>query len=98
MRYLILIPIILTALAIPRVMPYDYFVVLRIVNFAMFGFLSYSVRKRYETWMITLGGLALLFNPIIPLHASKSVWMALDICTILVGIIFFVKSKSIFQS
>jgi len=48
--------------------------------------------------MIILGGLALLFNPIIPLQASKSVWIALDIGTVIVGIIFFVKSKSIFQS
>ncbi len=98
MRYLILISIILTAFAIPRGMPYDYFVVLRLVNFAIFGFLSYTVRKRYETWMIILGGLALLFNPFIPLHVSKSVWIVLDIGTVLVAIVFFVKSKTIFQS
>jgi len=98
MKYLILFPIALTALAIPRGMPYDYFVVLRLVNFAVFGFLSYAVRKRDETWMVILGGLALLFNPFVPIHLGKAVWTALDIATILVGGVFFLKSKSLFQS
>lgn len=97
MRYIILISVVFTILAIPRGMPYDFFVILRVVNFAIFGFLSYKVQKKNETWMLILGGVALLFNPFIPLHVSKSVWMILDFCTIIIALIFFVKSKFLFQ-
>jgi hypothetical protein len=97
MRYLIFIPIVLTGLAIPRGMPYDYFTLLRLANFTIFGILCYKVRNKNESWMLILGGLALLFNPLFPVHLSKSVWTILDIATILVVIIFFVKSKPFFQ-
>jgi predicted permease len=49
--------------------------------------------QRKEEWMWVLGGIAVLFNPLIPFHLSRGLWSIVDI---IVGItliisIFFVR-------
>ena len=61
-------------------LPYSYYVLLRVVTFAAavyVAFLAHSFGKM--TWVWVLGVVALLFNPIFPVHLSREVWRPLDV-------------------
>lgn len=74
-------------LAIPK-LPYGYYILLRwaVTATALF---SVWVASEYgcKLWVFVMGGIAILFNPIIPVHLSKGIWVAIDFCT---AIVFFV--------
>jgi len=38
----------------------------------------YGVMNLKSGWQWILGGVALLFNPILPIHSSRDVWQAVD--------------------
>ena len=61
-------------------MPYAYYEILRIVVFGTFGYLSYiAVKQRQHVKVVLLMLPALIFNPIIPLHFDKMVWVFIDV-------------------
>ena len=69
-------------------LPYGYYTLLRMVIFLASGFFTlaaYKLRRHY--WMITLGLIMILFNPIIKIHFAKEIWRGIDF---LVGVIFLV--------
>jgi len=77
--------------------PYGYFVLLRLVVCFVAAFsasLAHSQQKRQWTW--TLGGIAILFNPILPIHLTRGIWSIVDpaVGGILLASIFFVKDKA----
>ncbi len=60
--------------------PYEYYIVLRwiICSVSAFCALRYhAVRATYWTWTFAL--LALLFNPIFPIHLSRELWKPINI-------------------
>jgi hypothetical protein len=61
-------------------LPYGYYTFLRLVVsiVACFG-LYRAFRQGYEGWALLLGGMALLFNPIIPVHLDRDLWKVLDL-------------------
>jgi hypothetical protein len=63
-------------------MSYDFYVLLRIVVWAVAGhtaWLAYSRKPKFwQIWLRLLGGLAVLFNPIAPFYLSRETWRVLD--------------------
>jgi hypothetical protein len=80
-------------------LPYGYYRLLRWVICGISVFLAY---KSYEmnkiTWVWIMGIIAILFNPLIPIHLDKESWMFIDIVaafTYLASILFIKKKESI---
>lgn len=72
--------IIMLLLAIPEGWPYGYYTLLRLVvcgSSVYVGFLAYNLNKQGWTW--TMGFIALLFNPLIPIHLDKPTWVPIDL-------------------
>ena len=69
-------------------LPYDYYTILRWV---VCGISSYLAYKYYEsnknTWTWIFGVIAVIFNPILPVHLKKETWQIIDIG---VAILFFI--------
>ncbi len=88
-----IIAILALLLAIPSgIWPYGYYVLLRwvITGVALFV-LSIANKLQKEEWVKLMAGIAILFNPILPIHLDKETWVIIDF---IVAILFF---ASIFQ-
>ncbi len=75
---------------------YDYYTLLRWIVCASGGYLIYTAYDLRKTpWVWIFGGIAILFNPIIPIHLKKSTWASIDVISGVVMIIsiFFVREK-----
>lgn len=62
-------------------LPYGYFTLLRFVVCAVGAYVAYKI---YESdndslWVWLFGGIAILFNPIIPIHLTREVWWIIDL-------------------
>lgn len=79
-------------------LPYGYYIFLRIFVFAYAAIMSifnYSKNKESNEWWLTIP-LAILFNPVIPIHLTKSIWIFLNlISAALIGYISYHLDKSI---
>jgi hypothetical protein len=67
-------------LAIPPIWPYGYYTLLRLVVCVSSVYVAWQIReakKPVQFCVITV--IALLFNPIIPVHLEKEVWVVLDL-------------------
>jgi len=61
-------------------LPYGYYQLLRWVVCgvsAYIAYLSYKWEKVWATWVF--GFVAILFNPILPIHLTKEIWQPIDI-------------------
>ena len=59
---------------------YGYYQILRWVvcgAAAYIAYIAYNWRKVWATWVF--GFVALLFNPIIPVHLTKEIWQPIDV-------------------
>ncbi len=59
--------------------PYAYYTLVRVVTFVaalVGGLVAYRADRIWALWMF--GVVALLFNPIVPVHLTKEVWCYLD--------------------
>ena len=61
-------------------LPYGYYTALRII---VCGVAAYGVqvarRANTEGWMVALGLIAIVFNPIIPIYLDRGVWAIVDL-------------------
>lgn len=61
-------------------LPYGFYTVLRLI---VCGTAAYGAWMASETdrtfWTFLLGGIALLFNPVVPVYLDRSVWAVLDL-------------------
>lgn len=83
-----IISIIMLLLAIPAIWPYGYYILLRwvIATGAIFLiWVAYNLKKTF--WLFLMGIIALLFNPIAPIHLNKETWIVIDL---IVATLFFV--------
>ncbi len=80
--------------------PYDYYVVLRFVVspvMAIGAFQAYALQKPGWLWLLAI--MALLFNPIIPVHLTRHTWMPINIfCACLLVAVAFNLNQSINES
>ncbi len=83
-KFTILAGIILL-LAIPSIWPYSYYQILRWVVAIVAGYGAYIAHEsKQNNWMFIMIGIAILFNPIAPIHFEKSTWAFLDFVTAIV--------------
>lgn len=82
------ISIIMLLLAIPTFWPYGYYVLLRwVVTISAVFLLSLAYKSKKTFWLFLMGIVAILFNPIIPVHLDKETWVVIDL---IVAILFLV--------
>jgi hypothetical protein len=61
-------------------LPYGFYTLLRIAVCLAAAFSAYADFTGARTgWAIAWAVVAILFNPLIPVHLSKDIWMVLDI-------------------
>jgi hypothetical protein len=59
---------------------YEYFTLLRLVVCVVAAYLfAQSVDQNKEGWAVLFIGIALLFNPIFPIHLDRRTWNIIDI-------------------
>jgi len=87
-RYSLIMPqiiaIVMLFLALVPIMPYAYYMVLRLVLFGVCAYLAYQAyqsRLRVLTWF--LAGTALLYNPFLRVHLTRTLWSFINILTII---------------
>ncbi|HZH08937.1 MAG TPA: DUF6804 family protein [Microvirga sp.] len=88
-RFVWIIPALLLCIALAK-LPYGYYTFLRIVTCGAAGFLAwreFQEAQKLTLWGLALGASAIIFNPIIPLHLARSIWMYLNlgVAALLVG-------------
>ncbi len=93
-----MVAVLALLLAIPSgVWPYGYYVLLRwiITGVALF-ILSIANELEKEEWVKIMAGIAVLFNPILPIHLDKETWVIIDfiVAILFLASIFQVKPKS----
>lgn len=74
-------------------LPYGYYMLLRWLVSLSAIFLAWvanELGKKY--WLSLMAIIALLFNPLIPIHLSKGTWTVIDL---IVAILFFLSIKKI---
>ena len=62
-------------------LPYGYYTLMRIVVCGAAAFIAYSTFSKegsVSLWVLVMGGLAILFNPLIPIHLSRELWAPID--------------------
>ena len=77
-----LISILMLFAGIPKFFPYGYYTLLRFVVCGTGGYIAYFAfeeEKRFIGFLSIL--VALLFNPIIPIHLAKDAWVVIDFIT-----------------
>jgi len=76
----IIISIILLFLAMIEGLPYGFFTLLRLVVFGTTAYLTWlAYRIEKQTWSWIFGFIALVFNPFIPLHLGRDLWVVVDL-------------------
>lgn len=61
---------------------YGFFTVLRFTVFSSTAYVAYlAYQNQKEGWAGLLGGIAVLFNPFIPVYFSRDVWVVIDFVT-----------------
>src|SRR3990172_2918282 len=83
-QILVSISIVLLIGALIGGWPYIFYKVLRIVVFTVAIFLCYIAGKSNQPpWIVMFGIIALLFNPVFPVHLSRNLWMLIDLFAII---------------
>ena len=90
-----LIPCIVAAVALLgalRDWPYGYYQLLRFVICSVSVYVAYMAYNWQKLWATYLFGfIALLFNPLVPIHLSRELWRPIDFaCALLFGALAFV--------
>ena len=79
-----LVPIGLVLAALFPWPVYGYYIFLRIVMCIACAFLAYRQfvsNDRLDFWTILLGAVAVLYNPIIPVHLTREIWSVINVGT-----------------
>lgn len=65
--------------------PYIYYVLLRWISCPLLAYLTSSAAQQgFKIWAWLLGTLAVLYNPILPVHASRPLWTGANLVTMIV--------------
>lgn len=78
-------PVVLLLVAVLP-LPYAYYIFMRVVVCGAALYIAFSeneVSKGVNFWVCALLGVAVLYNPVVPFHLSRKVWLILNIATAL---------------
>lgn len=93
LKPLLVVAGIMLLLATASGWPYAYYQFMRFVVCAAAAYGAYTALQSDKTgWVWVLGGIAILFNPIAPIHLDKESWVVPDI---IAGIILFVAATKV---
>ena len=74
--------------------PYSYFVLLRWVVCIAAIFVTYKASEWNHQWALwSFGFLAILFNPLMPIHLTRELWKPIDIASAVMFAIALVKVR-----
>ena len=93
-RTLVAVMIVMLGIALLPIRWYGYYVLLKLVVCGGCGFLAanaYDDGRKHFVWF--LGGLAVLYNPIIRFPIGRELWIAVNILTIIVLIAVMKSTK-----
>lgn len=86
-----LIPALIAAIMLVAALadwPYGYYQLLRFVTCGVAAYIAYLAYLRQKMWAAWLFGLiAVLFNPLIPIHLRREAWAAIDCASALVFVL-----------
>ena len=61
---------------------YDYYVLLRWITFAAAAYSAFLAKAQTKAlWALILAAVAVLFNPIVPVHLRRDTWSFVDVAT-----------------
>lgn len=64
--------------------PYGYYTLLRLAVCTVAAWLAWAQWKHDDaasSWVVALGAIAFLYNPLLPVHLSREIWAVLNILT-----------------
>jgi hypothetical protein len=83
-----LVATVMLVLAVTGKSPYSFYTLLRWICCAAFAYSAFTAHERNRVaWVWIFGGLAMLFNPIVPLHFQRDTWQMIDWVTIAVIVV-----------
>ena len=94
----ILLPSIITSvlllIAVLPIKQYSFYIILRWIVFISAIYIGYfSYKEKRPTWVWLMGIIAVLFNPIEPIHMSKGFWQPIDFVTAIIFILVIITAK-----
>ena len=94
LKIALLIAGLMLCLAVIPMWPYGYYTLLRLVGCCTAGYAMYKLKnhERLSRHFIPLVGLAILFNPLVPIHLGRLFWLPINLG---VAVYFLVLSKKI---
>ena len=79
----------------PMLWPYGYYQFLRLAVTALAIWLAVAaIRQKHTTWTIFGVGLALLYNPIIPVYLKRAAWLPIDLVAAALCVVAAIKLPS----
>lgn len=88
----VIISIVMLFLAIPPIFPYGYYMLLRLIVCGTSVYVALKAKEaNKEGWMWGVGFVAVLFNPLIPVHLNKGLWSIIDLVVAIVFCILVAK-------
>lgn len=97
-----LIPAILSIIALAQ-LPYGYYQFLRVVICIAAVYLTYQeyqLDDKVTIWAVVFALLAILFNPIIPIHQSRKTWAYFNVicaATFIIHLIFCIRKNKLWH-
>ncbi len=89
-----IIAVILLILAVVSIWPYGFYQVLRWVVALSAIYNAYNAyESKQNNWVVIMTSIAILFNPISPIHLEKNVWVVIDIITSVIMLVSLKKIK-----
>lgn len=84
LNFVFLIPILFLILAPLIKFPYGFYTLLRLIIFVCSGliiYLSYIGTKTINLTVVVFGLVLLIYNPIIPVHLDRDLWLPINFLT-----------------
>lgn len=79
--------------AVIPIWPYFFYQALKLVVFGTAAFSAYLYHKeKNKGWMLTMIGIAIVFNPINPLYFGHFLWSIVDL---IVALVIFISPKPV---
>ena len=76
-------------------LPYGYYTLLRwivTINALFSVWVAYNSEDTF--WVFLMGGIAILFNPIIPVYLTKEIWVIIDVIVAILFLVSIFKIKT----
>lgn len=97
-----IIPAILSIIALAK-LPYGYYQFLRTViciAAAYLAYREYQLDDKVTIWAVVFALLAILFNPIIPIHLSREIWAFFNVmcaAVFIIHLIFCIRKNKLWR-